>query len=208
MNSSVLNESQLSPPLHSMNIRWDGLRPSTGGMRSFNSPRFGMTRNGNTRAHQGIDLEAQIGTPVFSIADGVVDETRRSHPQYGLDILLRFKPTAAWLRHLASAGNPDNDGVLFAHYAHLSGSCVVKGERVRRGMLLGTTGVSGNAHSAYPHLHFEVRKVAMPGKGLAGLLNRIDPELIFPVNFLAPVEALSRQRTIATWRGGMGESQG
>lgn len=192
MNQSDLTESQVAAPLQAMRVRWDGLQPTKGGMTAFDSPRFGMTRNGGTRAHSGIDLVAPVGTPIFAVADGVIEQTRLAHPMFGADILLKFKPVAAWRGYLARAGSKDDDGVLFAHYAHLSVLRVIAGQRVRRGMLIGLTGTSGNADQAYPHLHFELRKVARPGTGAAGLHNRIDPELMFRVDFLAPVEALLR----------------
>ena len=51
--SATLHSSSLSPPLLEMKIRWDGLRPAAGGMQTLEGPRFGMTRSGGTRPHQG-----------------------------------------------------------------------------------------------------------------------------------------------------------
>lgn len=192
MSYPTLKESEVGAPLRQMNVRWDGLRAASGAMATFNSPRFGMTRNGGTRAHSGVDLDASVGTPVFAVADGVIEQVRFAHPMFGIDILLRFRPSAAWRGYLAHAGSVDSDGTLFAHYAHLSAASVRAGLSVRRGTCLGCTGVSGNADQRYPHLHFELRKLAKPGVGAVGLRNRIDPELMFRVNFAAPVEALVR----------------
>lgn len=70
---------------------------------------------------------------------------------------------------------------------------VVKGQQVKRGQLLGSTGTRSNADQRYPHLHFELRKVQSPGTGLAGLANRVNPELIFSnIDYSRPVEVLSR----------------
>lgn len=191
---SRLPPSALTPPLAEMKVRWDGTQSAISGMKSFDSPRFGMTRDGGARAHAGIDLEAPVGTPVFAVADGVVELARFNDPQYGADILLAFRPTEAVLNYLARTGRADDGGVLFAHYAHLSAVFVEADQRVRRGTMIGRTGTSGNADQKYPHLHFEIRKIRFPGAGAAGLGNRIDPEALFQVDFSTPVEAVTRVR--------------
>ena len=179
-------------PLQRMEIRFDGVQ-AAGGLRTVNGARFGMTRDGGTRPHQGVDLYAAPGTSVHAVADGTVVQVRHAHPAYGRDVLLRFTLTPAWRARLAGYGAHDADGVLFAEYAHLGSLVVVKGQQVKRGQLLGSTGTSGNADQRYPHLHFELRKVQSPGTGLAGLANRVNPELIFSnIDYSRPVEVLSR----------------
>lgn len=189
-----LTPSALTPPLPEMKVRWDGRQSTGGGMKTFDSPRFGMTRDGGGRAHAGVDLDAPVGTPVYAVADGVVELARFSDPLYGADILLAFRPTPTILTYLARTGHADDDGVLFAHYAHLSAVFVETGQTVQRGTTIGRTGTSGNADQKYPHLHFEVRKTRLPGAGPAGLRNRIDPESLFQVDFSTPVEAVTRGR--------------
>lgn len=188
-----LEPSRLTPPLHDMKVRWDGTQSDTGGLKSFDSPRFGMTRDGGARAHTGLDLDAAVGTPVYAVADGLIDLARYGDPLYGADVLLAFRPSAEVLAYLAQIGQADDDGVLFAHYAHLSAVFVETGQRVARGTMIGRTGTSGNADQKYPHLHFEVRKQRWPGTGQAGLAQRIDPERLFAVDFSDPVEAAPRR---------------
>lgn len=188
----LLKPSAIAPPLHRMEIRFDGLQ-NVGGLRTVNGARFGMTRNGGARAHNGVDLYAPLGTPVLAIADGQVERVRLTDPSYGKDILLKFRPRDDWLRYLRAASVSDDDGLLFAEYAHLSNILVSQGTLVRRGQIIGFTGTSGNADQRYPHLHFEVRKVSNPGTGAQGLLNRINPEILFPnIDFSKPVETLAR----------------
>jgi murein DD-endopeptidase MepM/ murein hydrolase activator NlpD len=189
-----LHPSSLTPPLQEMKVRWDGSRTKASGMKTFDSPRFGMTRDGGGRAHTGLDLDAPVGTPVFAVADGVIELARFGDALFGADILLAFRPTEAVATYLARTAGPDDDGVLFAHYAHLSAVFVETGQRVTRGAMIGRTGISGNADQKYPHLHFEVRKLRWPGVGAAGLRNRVDPELLFKVDFSTPVEAATRGR--------------
>jgi len=193
----VLKPSEISNPLRSMEIRFDGIQ-NTGGLRTVNGARFGPTRNGGTRPHGGVDLYAVPGTPVFAIADGVVERVRLNDPSYGKDVLLRFKPSVRWMQALAARGVVDKDGELFALYAHLSSVALRSGQEVRRGQIIGQTGISGNADQRYPHLHLEIRKVASPGIGAAGLRNRVDPELFFlGIDFSKSVEALQRYGRIA-----------
>lgn len=190
-HTAVLQPSELTPPLEEMKVRWDGREASGGGMKSFDGPRFGMVRDGGARAHTGVDLDAPVGTPIFAVADGVIDLARYKDPTLGSDVLLMFRPTASMLAYLVGVGSAANDGVLFAHYAHLSAVFVETRQRVARGTMIGRTGTSGNADQKYPHLHFEIRKTRFPGIGAAGLRNRIDPELMFKVDFSTPVEAIT-----------------
>lgn len=193
-SASSLQPSELTPPLEDMKVRWDGKEASGSGMKTFDSPRFGMVRDGGARAHTGVDLDAPVGTPIFAVADGVITLARYNDPMLGSDILLMFRPTASMLTYLASTGSAANEGVLFANYAHLSAVFVETGQRVARGTMIGRTGTSGNAEQKYPHLHFEIRKTRFPGTGAASLRNRIDPEVMFKVDFSTPVEAVTRPK--------------
>jgi murein DD-endopeptidase MepM/ murein hydrolase activator NlpD len=123
---------------------------------------FGMVRkyaNGTPKPHQGWDLEAASGTPVYAIARGKVHAVLNGGA-YGRQVILAF----------AHAGKTH-----YAHYAHLSSTAVTVGQEVLEGEVLGRTGASGNASSlsaSEHHLHFEIRTIPNPGLGLAG---RVDP---------------------------------
>lgn len=181
----------LCNPLRRMEIRFDGLQ-NVGGLRTLNAARFGMVRNGGTRAHQGVDLFAPVATPVFAIAAGEVVRIRHHDPSYGQEVVIRFRPSGRFATHV-SGGLPA-DGVLFALYAHLSTILVGIGS-VARGQVIGLTGTSGNADQRYPHLHFEIRTLKDPGLGLR---HRVNPEQIFwGIDYSKPVEAIDRLRRIA-----------
>lgn len=136
--------------------------------RGLQSNTFGMVRrnaDGSTRAHQGWDFEAPIGTPCFAIGDGRVALVYTSK-DYGLVVVLSF----------SFEGRE-----LFAAYAHLSRAEVAAGQPVRRGQRIGLTGDSGNARGMEGpdlHLHFEIREEPRPGVGLSG---RISPMEVFGV---------------------------
>ncbi|HEX5172058.1 MAG TPA: M23 family metallopeptidase [Cyclobacteriaceae bacterium] len=85
--------------------------------------------------HKGLDFAAPRGTPVYATGDGTV-ETSHFSGSYGNVIYI------------------NHDHGFETRYAHLSRSAVKKGERVKRGQLIGYVGNTGNSVS--PHLHYEV----------------------------------------------------
>jgi murein DD-endopeptidase MepM/ murein hydrolase activator NlpD len=127
---------------------------------------FGMVRHnadGSKKPHQGWDFFAQVGTPCFAVADGTVALVT-SGGDYGKVVVHSFV---------------FDEQTLFAAYAHMSAIEVAQGQRVTRGQRIGLSGNSGNASTMTgqdQHLHFEVRTIAQPGRGLAG---RISPLNIF-----------------------------
>jgi len=122
---------------------------------------FGKVRSSGAKAHQGWDLSAPEGTPVYAISNGVVVSVQdKDTGDYGrsLQILLGDQSTSADQR--------------LAFYAHLSSVFVKVGEMVSEGQLIARSGNSGNAKNTPPHLHLEIRTKADPGRGLK---NRVDP---------------------------------
>lgn len=100
---------------------------------------FGVPRGGSH--HQGIDLAASAGTPVWATADGTVVVAGKDG-RYGKTVLI------------------DHGGGFRTRYAHLKKIEVKKGKRVERGDTIGRVGKSGNASGA--HLHYEVIKNGAP----------------------------------------------
>ena len=88
------------------------------------------------RAHNGVDYGAPAGTPVRSVADGVVETAGRQNG-YG---------NVVQLQH--GAGKT-------TIYAHLTKIDVRQGQRIEQGQRIGTVGSTGWATG--PHLHFEFR---------------------------------------------------
>ncbi|TSC73392.1 MAG: peptidase M23 [Parcubacteria group bacterium Gr01-1014_70] len=95
----------------------------------------------NGKPHNGIDLRASIGTPLYAAESGEVWETGDTdkYPgclSYGKWILIKHTNNLATL------------------YAHLSHVLAVRGTSVARSDLIGYTGDTGYATG--PHLHFTV----------------------------------------------------
>ncbi len=87
--------------------------------------------------HGGIDIAADVGTPVLATADGTVTQ-RREDGNYGKYITLQHA-----------------DGTL-SRYGHLSAQTVSEGQVVRAGQLIGAVGATGRATGA--HLDYRVSK--------------------------------------------------
>lgn len=103
----------------------------------FGPRRAPKTRQGRGSSfHQGLDIAAPTGTPVYAANTGAVVHAG-SAGGYGL---------AVYIRH---------SGNVFSRYAHLSTVLVRRGMPVRRGELIGRVGSTGK--STGPHLHFEIR---------------------------------------------------
>ena len=107
--------------------------PARGTLTSRYGPRWG-------RMHQGIDIGARPGTPIYSAGAGRVLYSGRLG-SYGNVVIVRHEELATV-------------------YAHNRRNRVRKGDRVQRGELIAEVGASGNATG--PHLHFEVRKNDRP----------------------------------------------
>lgn len=94
---------------------------------------WGAPRSGG-RSHQGTDLLADYGAPVYAVADGVVDTTSSSNG--GISLYLRAR----------------NGEKYF--YAHNAENIASDGERVEAGELIARVGSTGNAGDTN-HVHFE-----------------------------------------------------
>jgi murein DD-endopeptidase MepM/ murein hydrolase activator NlpD len=145
---------------------------------------YGMVRDNGARPHQGWDLYAPVGTPVFAVGDGVIQsvETRDSG-DYGKTILLIIK----WEAPVASGDGAVSQGSLGAFYAHLDAVYVEQWKWIKGGEMIGRTGITGNAKRTpqYPHLHFELRtSPAIPG-GKDPFRGRVDPVELFGAQLLS-----------------------
>lgn len=94
------------------------------------------------RLHKGIDIDLDIGDPVFAAFDGVVRIAKYNYGGFGNYVLIRHY------------------NGLETIYAHLSESIVERNQTVRAGQIIGFGGSTGR--STGPHLHFETRFLGQP----------------------------------------------
>ena len=85
--------------------------------------------------HEGVDIAAPTGTPVYAMKSGRVEHAG-NWSGYGLSVVIAHGTNVRTL------------------YAHLSRVDVQRGESVGGGQQIGAVGSTGNATGA--HLHFEV----------------------------------------------------
>lgn len=100
------------------------------------------------KMHYGMDFTAPKGTPVYASGDGKITRADNNSSGYGKHIRIEH-----------------GYGYL-SLYAHLSQYNVKKGQKVKRGDLIGFVGSTGRSEA--PHLHYEVWK---------------DKDRINPINF-------------------------
>lgn len=109
------------------------------------------------KKHWGMDFTAPRGTPIYATGNGKVTRADSNSSGYGKHIRI------------------DHGHGYLTLYAHMSRYNVSKGQKVKRGDLIGFVGSSGRSEA--PHLHYEVWK---------------DKERINPINFyygsLSPIE--------------------
>lgn len=112
--------------------------PSIWPVRGWVTSDFGPRRSPKgigTRFHEGIDIAASIGTPVYASGDGVVTFSGYKHG-FGNTIII------------------DHGFGITTIYGHNSSLHVSEGDRIKRGMSIASVGRTGRATG--PHLHYEV----------------------------------------------------
>ena len=120
------------------------------------------------RRHKGMDFTAPRGTPIYATSDGKVKRADARALGYGKHIRI------------------DHGFGYVTRYAHLSGYNVKRGQRVKRGDIIGYVGNTGRSQA--PHLHYEIHKdgkAVNPINFYSGDLN--------PVEFEAMLEAANKE---------------
>jgi murein DD-endopeptidase MepM/ murein hydrolase activator NlpD len=92
--------------------------------------------SGEGAFHTGVDVATDYGAPVHATADGIVTIVE-NHAGYGRLVVV------------------DHGFGITTWYAHLSSFSAIAGARIKRGEVVGYTGISGR--STGPHVHYEVR---------------------------------------------------
>lgn len=91
-----------------------------------------------TKFHSGIDFSAKLGTEAYATGDGVVEDVEKGHWGYGNMVTI------------------DHGFGYKTRYAHLQKAVVRRGQKVKRGQLIGYIGNTGKTTGV--HLHYEVLK--------------------------------------------------
>ncbi|MDX5327146.1 MAG: M23 family metallopeptidase [Bacteroidota bacterium] len=109
------------------------------------------------KLHAGIDFSAPRGTPIFATGDGVISNDREvGGTGYGKWVVI------------------DHGYGYQTLYAHMSDVLVRRGQKVKRGDVIGYVGNTGQ--STAPHLHYEVVKNGRKINPINFFYNDLSPE--------------------------------
>ena len=160
-------ERNIYNPLKDMSIAPTG-RDNT----NYIGSTFGLTRDQGAKRHQGLDLYAPEGTPVYAMYDGVISTNKRfvtSQPNRNSKAW-----PAGYTGDTDGAGNRfsiecevDGNVIYFVHWHMMAGTPMAinprtgttfkPGDEVFAGEVVGYTGRTGNAYNVpFPHLHLGV----------------------------------------------------
>ena len=90
------------------------------------------------KLHTGMDFSAKSGTPIYATGDGEISAVKKSRRGYGNHVIIDHKYGYKTL------------------YGHMTKYIVNKGQKIKRGEIIGYVGSTGT--STGPHLHYEVHK--------------------------------------------------
>jgi len=108
------------------------------------------------KMHSGMDFSAKTGTPIYATGDGKISKVRRSRRGYGNHVVI------------------DHGYGYKTLYAHMKKYAVKKGQKVKRGEVIGYVGSTGT--SVAPHLHYEVHKDGRKINPVNFYFNDLNPE--------------------------------
>ncbi len=141
--------------------------PLAKGTYRVGSP-FGMRIiNGKKKMHNGVDLPAASGTPIYAAADGYVTAAGWNSGGYGNYVLIYH-------------GKMPDGNTYSTLYAHMVETpCVSAGQYVKRGNKIGKVGTTGNSQGN--HLHLELWQGSNVNNSVANKATRINPANYIPL---------------------------
>ena len=108
------------------------------------------------KMHWGMDFTAPTGTPIYATGDGKVTTQKNSRSGYGNHIII------------------DHGYGYETLYGHMSKVEARRGQKVKRGDIIGYVGSTGR--STAPHLHYEVIKDGRKINPVNFYFNDLSPE--------------------------------
>lgn len=104
-----------------------------------------------TGSHLAVDIKMSIGTPVYAVANGVVEKAAEV-AGFGQVVMIRHDNVPLI--------DSNETTTLYSTYAHLSKIIVAKGDVIYRGQQIAESGNTGTSTGA--HLHFQIDNTNAP----------------------------------------------
>jgi murein DD-endopeptidase MepM/ murein hydrolase activator NlpD len=121
-----------------------GAEPDGWPVKGWLTSSFGMRKSpftGKRKMHEGYDIAARTGTPIFATADGVVSKSE-TVPGYGKLVVI------------------EHGYGYRTYYGHNSKNLVRAGQRIVRGQKIALVGNTGRSTGS--HIHYEIRRNGVP----------------------------------------------
>ena len=143
-DSSSLPVNQTPTPEGDGNILPSFVSPLSGTVaknHDLTTPVYSSTMQ-EYRVHRGVDIAAELGTPVCAVADGTVKDVYKD-------------PLMGWCVSLSHKGNAES---LYCNLSEGVKDSLAVGASVKSGQVIGAVGESALLELAdEPHLHFEMK---------------------------------------------------
>ncbi len=134
--------------------------------------------SGRRARHNGIDIPAPRGTPIFATADGTIGR-------------------AQWVSGYGKYVEINHGANIQTRYGHMAEYIVSSGQKVRKGDIIGYVGSTGR--STGNHLHYEVRLSGVP----VNPMNFVQTsEMLLALRAGSPVNVAIAPQTSPTAQGG------
>lgn len=138
---NIIESQVLSEPVTQVELVGTKEPPPSVGTGSFLLPTSGRLTSSFGRRwgrnHEGIDIGAKTGTPIYAADNGIIIESEYKSNGYGNIVKI------------------DHQNGFVSYYAHCSKLYAKAGDVVAKGDLIAAVGNTGR--STGPHLHFEIR---------------------------------------------------
>ncbi len=132
----------------------DDTKSNPGLRRTYFVEHLGTYETGRGKgSHVGEDISLPEGTPIQSVANGIVDKVGNDPGGYGNYVLIRHP-------NVPDVEEKGKKSTIYSVYAHLSTVLVQENMVVLKGDQIALSGMTGNASA--PHLHFQMDRSDAP----------------------------------------------